>query len=351
VEPGVGNDYCLGCHAKPDQIKTLPNGESLYLTIDPQLYADSVHGASGYACVQCHIDIRTYPHPEQKAEDRRDVTVIMSGICKRCHIGNYEKTLDSMHEQARERGDKNAAVCADCHNPHTQQRLTNPDTQALLPRARAQIPQTCARCHSAIYDQYKQSVHGAALLELSNPDVPTCITCHGVHNIGDPTTAAFRLDSPQLCAGCHTDTAMMSKYNVSTQVLNTYLADFHGTTITLFQKESPEQVTNKPVCFDCHGIHNIAKPNDPQKGLSVKENLLVTCQKCHPDATANFPDAWLSHYEPSPAQNSLVYYVNLFYKFFIPGVLGGMGVFVLSDIWRRFIQPALKRVKKGARPA
>jgi hypothetical protein len=32
-----------------------------------------------------------------------------------------------------------------------------------------------------------------------------------------------------------------------------------------------------------------------------------------------------------------VYYVKLFYKFFIPAVLGGMGVFVLSDIYRQFI--------------
>jgi len=42
----------------------------------------------------------------------------------------------------------------------------------------------------------------------------------------------------------------------------------------------------------------------------------------------------------------LVYYVNLFYKFFIPAVLGGMIVFVLSDIYRRFI--ARKKQGKGA---
>jgi hypothetical protein len=101
-------------------------------------------------------------------------------------------------------------------------------------------------------------------------------------------------------------------------------------------------VTNKPVCFDCHGVHNISRPDDPQKGLRVKENLLATCQKCHPEATANFPDAWLSHYIPSPQQNSLVYYVNQFYRFFIPTVLGGMGIFVASDIgWK------LLRRRKG----
>jgi len=345
AEPGVGNEYCLSCHGQPDQIKDLPSGERLYLTIDPRLYADSVHGQGGYACVQCHTDIRTFPHPESKAQDRRDVTLSMYTTCKQCHSGNFEKTLDSVHQKALEEGNKNAAVCSDCHNPHAQQRLTHPDTRQLLPRAHVQIPQTCARCHSEIYDQYKKSVHGAARLENINPDVPACIDCHGVHNIPDPTTAAFRLRSPELCAKCHTDPARMSKYGISTQVLNTYLADFHGTTVTLFEKQTPDQVTNKPVCFDCHGIHDIARPDDPQKGLQVKENLLQTCQKCHPDATPNFPDAWLSHYDPSPDKNPLVYYVNLFYKIFIPGVIGGMALFVASDIGRRLI----KRGKGAAR--
>jgi len=345
AEPGVGNEYCLSCHGQPDQIKDLPSGERLYLTIDPRLYADSVHGQGGYACVQCHTDIRTFPHPESKAQDRRDVTLSMYTTCKQCHSGNFEKTLDSVHQKALEEGNKNAAVCSDCHNPHAQQRLTHPDTRQLLPRAHVQIPQTCARCHSEIYDQYKKSVHGAALLENINPDVPACIDCHGVHNIPDPTTAAFRLRSPELCAKCHTDPARMSKYGISTQVLNTYLADFHGTTVTLFEKQTPDQVTNKPVCFDCHGIHDIARPDDPQKGLQVKENLLQTCQKCHPDATPNFPDAWLSHYDPSPDKNPLVYYVNLFYKIFIPSVIGGMALFVASDIGRRLI----KRGKGAAR--
>jgi hypothetical protein len=54
----------------------------------------------------------------------------------------------------------------------------------------------------------------------------------------------------------------------------------------------------------------------------------------------------LSHYEPSPQAFPLVYYVNLFYKIFIPAVLGGMAFYVLTDVYRRFIAPRLG--KKGA---
>jgi len=202
----------------------------------------------------------------------------------------------------------------------------------MLPDARVWVPLTCSKCHNAIFIKYKDSVHGSALIGEGNPDVPTCIDCHGVHNIENPTTAAFRLRSPEICAKCHTDEGKMAKYGLSTQVLNTYVADFHGTTVTLFEKMTPDAETNKPVCYDCHGIHDIQRVDDPAKGLEVRENLLGRCQRCHPDATANFSTAWMSHYIPSPEKNPIVYYVNLFYKFFIPTVLGGMAILVALDL-------------------
>jgi hypothetical protein len=105
--------------------------------------------------------------------------------------------------------------------------------------------------------------------------------------------------------------------------------------VTLFSKERSGADTNKPVCYDCHGVHGIASVDDPQRGLEIKQNMLATCQKCHPDATENFPASWMSHYIASPTRFPLVYYVNLFYLIFIPVVLGGMGLFVLSDILRK----------------
>jgi predicted CXXCH cytochrome family protein len=279
-------------------------------------------------------------------QTRREVSLEFYTTCKQCHLTQYDQTLDSVHQKALAGGNTNAAICTDCHNPHTQLQLTDPSSGELLAEARVWIPSVCARCHSTIFDEYKTSVHGSALVGTGNRDVPTCIDCHGVHNIQNPTTNAFRLDSPQMCAKCHTDAAIMSKYGISTQVVNTYVSDFHGTTVTLFEKLTPEQATNKPVCFDCHGVHNIQRVNDPVNGLEMKQNLLATCQRCHPDASANFPDAWMSHYIPSPTHDALVYYVNLFYKIFIPAVIGGMTIFVLSDIVRRILDRR-KGVKKA----
>jgi len=330
----IGNDTCLECHGKPGLTMKLDNGEELNLYVDPQEYAGSIHGKSRYACVQCHTSVGNYPHPHFSAADQRDASLKLYPACYRCHSGEYERSQDSVHAIAMSDGKREAAVCTDCHTSHAVRQLNDVKTGQPLPDTRTWIPQTCAQCHNAIYQKYLTSVHGSALVGEGNPDVPTCIDCHGVHNIGNPLVNAFRLKSPELCAKCHTDPRRMAKYGISTQVLTTYVADFHGTTVNLFEKESPDAPTNKPVCFDCHGVHDIARTDDPQKGLMVKENLLARCKVCHPDATANFPTAWLSHYIPSAKQNSLVYYVGWFYKLLIPIVLGGMALLVAMDFSR-----------------
>jgi predicted CXXCH cytochrome family protein len=338
------NDYCLSCHSKQGMVKDLPSGETLSLTVDQEKFKHSVHNEENLACVDCHTNITGFPHPAFQANTARDVSLELYQSCQNCHSEQYSKVLDSVHQKALAGGNFNAAVCTDCHNPHQQTRLTDKQTGKLLPSARLNIPQTCARCHSAIYDTYKSSVHGAALVGSGNEDVPTCIDCHGVHNIQNPTEASFRNDIPQLCAKCHTDPQVMGKYGISTQVLNTYVSDFHGSTVTLFQQVSPNTPTNKPVCTDCHGVHNISKVDNPATGIAIKQNLLPKCQRCHPNVTtASFTDAWMSHYVASPDRFPLVYYVNLFYKFFIPAVIGGMLVFVIADVVGR-----VRRARKGA---
>lgn len=340
------DETCLACHQQEGMTAQI-GGQPLPITISAEKFSASVHGSEKVSCVDCHTNITGFPHPQVVAASPRDFSLQMYPTCEQCHVEQYQKTLDSVHQHAMASGNKNAAVCTDCHNPHTQTRLTDKKTGQLLLGARLVIPQTCAKCHSTIYDTYKKSVHGAALTQEGNQYVPTCIDCHGVHNIQNPTTAYFRNSTPYLCAKCHTNETLMKQFGISTNVLNTYVADFHGTTVQMFEKNYPDQPTNKPVCTDCHGVHDILRPDDPQAGIAFKRNLLVKCQQCHPDATtASFTDAWLSHYEPSPKVFPLVFFVNLFYKIFIPAVLGGMILFVLTDVYRRFV--ARRAQRKGA---
>lgn len=330
------NAYCLTCHVQSGLTQQLPSGEVLDVNIDPSIYGGSVHGQEGTACVECHTDIETYPHPERpEVQDLRDYVISYRDTCRECHAEQYELTLDSIHNEVFLAGNKNAPMCSDCHDPHAQGPVTQPDGTMTIAQ-RTQVSQTCASCHSVIYEEYISGVHGASLLE-GNPDVPTCVDCHGVHNIPDPETTEFRLSSVNVCADCHTDGAIMSKYGLSTAVLDTYIDDFHGKTVVLFEPREEGQYPNTPVCFDCHGVHEIISVRDPEEGLAVKENLLASCQRCHPDATSNFPTSWLGHYVPDQQRYPLVYYVTLFYRIFVPSVLGIMAIFVVTDVARRVI--------------
>lgn len=317
-----GDSGCLVCHSNPDLTYKLPSGEAWRLFVDKAMYDSSIHTQKSVGCASCHADIKGYPHAKLTVTSVRAYQLQQYQTCKQCHSELYAKALDSVHGRALAGGNTGAAICTDCHTAH---HTTLPN------QPRTVIDKTCAKCHAEIDKEYVGSVHGAALTGEGNADVPTCVDCHGVHNQEDPRTAQFRLNSPNLCAKCHANTEMMKKYNISTYVFDSYVSDFHGTTITLFENQSPDVATNKPVCYDCHGVHDMKSTKDANSQV-VQQNLLKTCQKCHPDANVNFPATWLSHYEPSFQKYPLIALVNLFYMLLIPAVLGFMAIFVLLDI-------------------
>jgi predicted CXXCH cytochrome family protein len=328
-------EACLECHGVPGQEVAFSSGDKKEASLDPAVWTASAHGGGGLECQSCHSEHADYPHPEVKETSARKYAQRQSALCEGCHEEQARKFGDGVHAAMRKAGNEKAALCTDCHDPHAGPRLTDPGTGVLKQVARVAVPRTCARCHVAIYAQYERSAHGAALVGEGNPDVPTCIDCHAVHSTPDPRTASFRVNSPRICARCHTDPKKMARYGLSTAVLQTYVADFHGSTVTLFQKRHPDQQTNKPVCYSCHGVHDIPRAGDPEKGLRTKANLLRACQACHPDATVSFPDAWMSHFAPDPRRTPLVYWVRRFYAFLIPVTISGMVLFVALDFTRR----------------
>lgn len=316
-------EFCLGCHSDRTLELTLKSGERRSLFVDGEQFSRSIHGGM-LQCTDCHSDIATYPHPERTFANLREFTLAYYESCKGCHFENYTKTLDSVHYASLAKGEVRAPLCVDCHGAHE---VAKPD----VPRSR--ISKTCARCHEGVYQQYAQSVHGKALVQEENVDVPVCTDCHRSHDIRDPRTAAFHLKTPELCAKCHTDETRMKKYGLSTNVLQTYLKDFHGMTASFYREEQITPAAVTAVCTDCHGVHDILPVKDPRSAV-MKANLVKVCQKCHPGATENFPGAWLSHYEPSPEKAPLVYYVKIFYQIFIPFVIMGLVLQVLLHVWR-----------------
>jgi predicted CXXCH cytochrome family protein len=319
----AANESCLACHGDRTMSVTLASGETRGLYVDKSAFARSVHGGK-LGCVDCHQDMTELPHASKPFKTKREFTIAYYESCKRCHFANYSKTLDSVHYAALARGDTTAPVCVDCHGAHD---VTPPN------QPRSRISQTCATCHQGVQRTYVKSVHGRALFEEKNADVPACTDCHHSHDVGGPKDPAWRLKSPEICASCHTNERMMKKYAISTNVMQTYLADFHGMTAKLHRSAKSEGAAFTALCIDCHGVHDITKIAD-KASPAMQANLLRVCQNCHPGASKNFPAAWLSHYEPSWQKAPLVYGVQIFYSIFIPFIIGGLVLQILLHLWR-----------------
>jgi len=349
------NANCLMCHADPDFKGAFGDGTLLSLYVDLGEYSASVHAAAGLECVACHTQISEYPHHEEQItctecheeekgqegtefaslrvqlfyEDHRAMTIAINESCRSCHEEEFKVAAGSAHVKAFESGNRDAPLCVDCHGSHD---ITPPDTP------RAKISRTCAKCHLAVYSTYKSSIHGAALEDESNPDVPTCVDCHGVHSVRGPRDTTFRNDSITICGSCHSNDALMTKYGISTNVFESYLEDFHGRTVDLFRRQKAGISSNKATCFDCHGIHNIRSPDDALSTV-YPENLQHTCQQCHPEATIRFPQAWLSHYPPTMEQTPVLYLVNFLYKYvLIPGTIGSFVLYIGLDARKRWAE-------------
>lgn len=320
------NSFCLLCHSKEGRTLELPDG-TLDLHVSHETLANSVHGADNpegaLGCVDCHGE-KSFPHEQISPASEREYSLTMSQTCAECHTDQAAGLNDGVHADGLARGNLRSATCTDCHGAHDVQAINDNTLVA---------SQTCGDCHAIVFEEYAESVHGAALLE-GDENVPGCTTCHGVHGIEHPTTAQARNNSPELCAECHADEDLMKEYDISTNVFDSYLSDFHGTTLALFDENDPEVATNKAVCYDCHGVHNIT-PADDTKSQVAKENLLATCQQCHPNATSDFPDSWVGHFEPTAESHPFLFGVDWFYKILIPTVLGGFAVLVASDIFAR----------------
>ena len=326
-------EFCLTCHSRPGLKMTLPSGEVLSLYIDPTQLKSSVHSPNGIECEACHTNITSYPHPAITYQTRRELSRNLYAACQKCHPDNYSRTQDSMHAQVAEAGNLNAPVCTDCHGSHY---IHPPDDPRIL------IPETCGNCHTEEFSIYQASIHGNALEQEQNPDVPVCITCHGVHNIQDPRTQQFRVNEPDLCASCHANQQMMAKYGLSADVYSLYSLSWHGIDVSVYQARWPTIQHSSAVCTDCHGTHDILAPSDPNSSVNPN-NLLATCQKCHPGVSANWTGAWTGHYKVSLQRTPILFYVDSFYSIFTPAILVICGVYVALQ----FIRLMVDRVRRS----
>jgi predicted CXXCH cytochrome family protein len=316
--------HCLKCHGQEFRVE-FKNGDALSLKVEMPVLQASVH--KKLSCSDCHFGFSHAQHPQRNFRSRRDFFIASSETCRRCHFDKYTKSMEGIHYAKLSQGNLEAPVCTDCHGSHAIVHFGS---------NRTLIAQRCGRCHPQTFDVYAKSVHGNALFDEHNQDVPVCIDCHTAHNIQSPLSLDYRERIPDICSNCHANKAIMDKYGLSTDVVKSYLSDFHGVTLSFYKKQ--REKSDKPsrliaVCTDCHGTHNISSTRNTDPAV-VKANLVKRCQVCHKDAARNFPDTWLSHYEATLASAPLVFMVSLMYKIFTPVLAIGIILQILLHIWR-----------------
>ena len=212
--------------------------------------------------------------------------------CVTCHegLGGAQATLvaDWQHDIHATQG----VSCEDCHggDPNTESAVIAklPDAGYVGVPDVASIPGLCASCHASPiamrqydlptdqYAKYQESVHGKKLYENGDPNVATCVDCHGAHGtleVNDPAADVYPSNVPALCASCHADATLMTPYGIKTDQYDLYQGSVHG--IALLE----HQDLRAPSCATCHGTHGAAPP-----GFEEVPNV---CGSCH-SATQNY---------------------------------------------------------------
>jgi cytochrome b subunit of formate dehydrogenase len=234
-DPGV-IPVCVDCHSPHETRK---------------VYYDA--GSANHDCLQCH------GQPELAVErGGRTVSLYV----------NETEFNDSIH------GEK-AIACAQCHAGTT--------VSAERPCSTITHRVDCSICHESEPAEFRESIHGT-LHARGDPVAPTCVDCHGKHDMQgrtkagrpNPASPIFPANVPTLCAKCHREGAPAAvRYTGhQTEIVESYTMSIHGKGLL----KSGLVVT--ATCTSCHTAHHELPADDPRSSIHPN-NVAETCSHCH----------------------------------------------------------------------
>jgi len=259
-------------------------------------------------CADCHQTITTIPHGKPAGVD-----------CGHCHrtgsppMGLHPKALDiqleDIHAASRWGRRSNVPTCVVCHGEHD----IRPASQQHARTGRERILETCGGCHRDIAEAYSEGIHGAAG-RAGNADVPTCTTCHREHR---PWFEGGGLEGREVatCVSCHEDPGIQRRYALPSNRLASYLGTYHGTATKLGDNRTAN-------CASCHGAHGILPSSDPRSDIHPA-NLPRTCGRCHPGVNENVARGKV-HVEPTREGERLLFYINFGFRWFTFAIIGAL---------------------------
>ena len=181
--------------------------------------------------------------------------------CAPCHAAQEEAFEADGHLMALRAGNAAAPSCVSCHGSHDVLRADDPAS----PTNPANVPARCGTCHAPSLESYRNGVHGAALEQTANPRAATCASCHTAHGVARATLPWSTVAPARLattCAACHLEAGLR------------YAPSVHARAA---ERGAPHPGT----CADCHGSHEIAPATAPGSATSVLQVSVATCARCH----------------------------------------------------------------------
>ena len=181
--------------------------------------------------------------------------------CAQCHTAQAQGRSADGHTIAFHAGNAASPTCVTCHGSHEVLSRSDPLSRTFP----ANVPAQCGACHAPALSTYRKGVHGFELDQNRNLNAATCISCHTAHSVARPdrpwsTVAPARVAST--CAACHLEASV--QYSGSVHAIATARGAPHSGT-----------------CVDCHSGHAIARATEPTSPASILQVSGATCARCH----------------------------------------------------------------------
>jgi class III cytochrome C family protein len=181
--------------------------------------------------------------------------------------------------------------CTDCHRGF----------EAGYPHRVGATVVPCQTCHEQAGRDWAGSIHAANA--ASKGDAPTCVGCHGAHQVygvKDTRSPVYALNVAALCGRCHGDRRIIGTYFATAEktqgriATTLYPKSVHGVAL------SRDGLVVSATCSNCHGAHKIL-PADSTGSSVNRANIPATCGACHAGIVATYDSS--AHGPTYPAQH------------------------------------------------
>jgi nitrate reductase gamma subunit len=230
--------------------------------VDEARWHVSAHGQ--IMCLDCHGDVgKEELHPDPANVNRLPGSFFRPQQCTDCHDSILPELGAGRHSGQPLEADQDYQRCRDCHDPHTQRRISNPGTFDPVRPAEGQ----CGSCHE-LRDR----------LPALPPADEACMACH---RGWDPKAPGAVQYSQTLCLACHGPESPSARAGQAAilAILDLGPEGFrpHGEVACLACHPQAAQYGHSRQtpgdCRQCHVRHDEAVAHDA--------HLSVACGACH----------------------------------------------------------------------